>query len=129
MMDVLLDTHVFLWWNSADTRLSPRVNTLLQDTQNRLFLSLASVWEIQIKIQLGKLHLPSQLVHILAQQQAINGLQLLPIELHHILELGALADIHRDPFDRLLVAQARSQAIPIVSDDRWIKQYAVEVIW
>jgi len=106
MMDVLLDTHVFLWWNSADTRLSPRVNTLLQDTQNRLFLSLASVWEIQIKIQLGKLHLPSQLVHILAQQQAINGLQLLPIELHHILELGALADIHRDPFDRLLTVGA-----------------------
>lgn len=102
---------------------------LFQDRSNILLLSLASVWEILIKIQLGKLSLPAPLGDILEKQQQTNQIELLPIALPHILALEQLTQYHRDPFDRLLIAQARVEGIPIISDDSVFSQYPVELIW
>ena len=128
-MRVLLDTHAFIWWNTSSSKLSSQALTLFQSEQDTLLLSLASVWEMQIKVQLGKLSLPAPLSVILSKQQAVNAIQLFPIALGHILELSALPDLHRDPFDRLLVAQARVENIAILTNDTLISQYPVSVIW
>lgn len=105
-MNLLLDTHVFIWLSLTPEQLSQRVTDLLMDETNLWFLSLVSVWEMQIKQQLGKLSLNLPLPELIASQQQTNGLQLLPIELNHIFTLENLPQFHRDPFDRLLIAQA-----------------------
>jgi PIN domain nuclease of toxin-antitoxin system len=128
-MRVLLDTHAFIWWNTSSSKLSPAALSLFQNEQDTLMLSLASVWEIQIKLQLGKLTLPAPLAEILIKQQATNAIQLFPITLSHILELSNLPSLHRDPFDRLLVAQARVENITILTNDKLISQYPVSVLW
>lgn len=128
-MRYLLDTHTFLWWNKQSTKLSVAVLNLFQDRSNTLLLSLASVWEIQIKIQLGKLSLPAPLVEIIEKQQQANQIELLPITLPHILALEHLPQHHRDPFDRLLIAQARVEGMSIISDDALFSQYPVQLIW
>lgn len=128
-MRYLLDTHTFLWWNKQSTKLSVTVLNLFQDRSNTLLLSLASVWEIQIKIQLGKLSLPAPLVEIIEKQQQANQIELLPITLPHILALEHLPQHHRDPFDRLLIAQARVEGMSIISDDALFSQYPVQLIW
>ena len=128
-MKYLLDTHAFLWAAGEPDKLSPKVKTLLLDRDNQLLLSLASVWEIQIKIQAGKLTLPSPLPSIIQTQQQINQLELLPIELSHILALGNLPDHHRDPFDRIMIAQAQVEDIILISRDPMVTQYSIQVIW
>jgi PIN domain nuclease of toxin-antitoxin system len=127
-MRVILDTHAFIWWTEEPARLSPRVLTLCKDPGNDLFLSLVSLWEIQIKMQLGKLTLNQPLPVVIALQQA-NGLMLLPIIAQHIYELQNLPRHHGDPFDRLLIAQARVEEITLISHDDAFQQYAVDVIW
>jgi len=125
----LLDTHTFIWFNGESSRLSERVATICSDPSNVLLLSLVSVWEMQIKLGLGKLMLPASLIEIITTQQSKNGLQLLPIELSHILELASLPIYHKDPFDRLLIAQAKLEAVPFLSDDLQIAKYPISVIW
>lgn len=111
-MIFLLDTHAFLWLDEEPNRLSSRVAENCLDESNSLLLSLASVWEIQIKVQLGKLKLNSPLREVLFANQTRNRIQILPIYLEHIMALEKLADHHRDPFDRMLVAQAIVEMLP-----------------
>lgn len=128
-MNFLLDTHAFIWMDSDADRLSDRVIEILRDRDNTLYLSFASVWEIQIKHQLGKLTLEKPLVEIIHEQQAQNALQLLPIRLEHILGLSDLPHHHRDPFDRLIIAQAKHEVLPLISHDPQIAEYEVNLIW
>ncbi len=127
-MNLLLDTHIFLWLNSHPQMLSKNVFDTCANTDNRLYLSPVSPWEIQIKQQLGKLHLDAPLSKLVEAQIDQNNMQILPIKLKHIYALNALPDIHKDPFDRLLIAQASIESMTLVSVDKNIQQYSIEVI-
>lgn len=98
-MKLLLDTHAFIWWDSEPEKLSARSLAACQDTTNEILLSVASVWEMQIKQQLGKLKLNSPLAEIVANQQKTNGLEILSVSLEHVLALDRLPSHHKDPFD------------------------------
>jgi PIN domain nuclease of toxin-antitoxin system len=126
---LLLDTHTFIWWDSAPAKLSAAALTLCRDPANQLVLSVVSLWEIQIKRQLGKLDLRLPMTEILAHQQATNGVVLLPIVKEHVLALEALPFHHRDPFDRLLVAQAVVEGAALVSGDPVLKSYDADIRW
>src|SRR5882724_8994256 len=104
-MKLLLDTHAFIWWDSDPGRLSPAASVALCAAANEVWLSAVSAWEMVIKAQLGKLSLRLALADIFTQQQA-NGLRILPVTLEHVLAVEGLPTFHKDPFDRLLVAQA-----------------------
>ena len=127
-MRLLLDTHTFLWWDNEPSKLPENVYDLCQNPSNELLLSLVSVWEIQIKAQLGKLQLRTALAKVIADQQR-NGVTLLPITLPHILALQSLPPHHRDPFDRLLIAQAQMEGATLLSKDSEFSSYTVSVIW
>lgn len=128
-MRVLLDTHAFLWWIGDDPRLSERAREVLSDGDNDLVFSAASGWEIAIKARLGRLHVPGDLNTYLVRQLTENYTSVLPVHLSHALRVHALPDHHRDPFDRLLVAQAIVEEIPLLSADPRIARYPVEVVW
>jgi PIN domain nuclease of toxin-antitoxin system len=128
-MKYLLDAHAFIWYDDEPARLSSHVFTLCEDKTNILFLSLVSVWEIQIKLQLGKLKLRAPLEKVIEEQQRENQIELLPIILPHIIALENLPQHHRDPFDRLLVAQAQIENIPVLSSDPILARYPIRVIW
>jgi PIN domain nuclease of toxin-antitoxin system len=114
-MKLLLDTHTFIWWDSEPARLSLHALALCQDRQNVLLLSVVSVWEMQIKLQLGKLRLALPLKEIIETQQQTNSIEILPVTLAHVLALENLPAYHKDPFDRLLVAQAAGLINPLIS--------------
>ena len=128
-MKALLDTHAFLWWITDDHRLSERVRKIIGDGGNRLFLSAASGWEMMIKMRLGRLALPKSPEKFIFEQLSENGIESLPVQMSHALHTYALPDIHRDPFDRMIVAQARMEQLPILTADNDIAGYDVEVIW
>ena len=128
-MRLLLDTHVFIWLDIARDRLSESAQQAIKTPENELYLSLASVWEMQIKIQLGKLHLNTPLSDTLIAQQQTNGIQLLPIQINHILALSNLRQHHRDPFDRLLIAQVQVENLTLVTNDPRISLYDVAQLW
>lgn len=129
MMKLLLDTHAFIWWASEPEKLSKKVRELCNDRTNILMLSVASVWEIQIKINLGKLQIEEPLVDLIEQQQQVNDLRIMPVELKHVLALENLADHHKDPFDRLLIAQSGIESLTLLSKDPIIRKYGVNVVW
>ncbi|WP_017297092.1 type II toxin-antitoxin system VapC family toxin [Nodosilinea nodulosa] len=128
-MKLLLDTHTFMWWDSSPAKISEKVLTLLRNPDSQVLLSLASLWEIQIKSQLGKLTLRDNLADIVLQQQNENGIILLPIEFSHILALEQLPLHHRDPFDRLLIAQSRIEAAAIATRDELFQRYPRQTTW
>lgn len=128
-MKLLLDTHAFIWWDSDPGKLSVHALSLCQDSQNQLVLSVASLWEIQIKAHLGKLKLSTPLRDIVATQQEANGLLLLSILPNHTYALESLPPHHKDPFDRMIVAQARSEGLRLVSHDETVRKYSVDVEW
>lgn len=128
-MKLLLDTHAFIWWDGDQTKLSTKVLAACQSPANTLHLSLASVWEMQIKAQLGKLTLRLPLADILREQQERNGLQIEPTTLDDILALSNLPSLHRDPFDRMLIAQAQRCGFQIVSHDAELSRYGVAMLW
>ena len=128
-MKVLFDTHTFLWWDSDPRQLSPQALAACQDPANTLLLSVASVWEMQIKLQLGKLNLSLPLAEVIESQQQTNNIHVLPIELAHVLALANLPAHHKDPFDRLLIAQANSEDAALVSSDPRFKGYPVKLLW
>ena len=128
-MKLLLDTHVFIWWDSEPARLSPRALALCQDRQNTLLLSVVSLWEMQIKLQLGKLKLALPLKEIVEGQRRTNNVEILPVTLEHVLGLENLPPYHKDPFDRLLVAQAIVEEAVLVSADPNIAKYPVQIVW
>ncbi len=129
-MRVLLDTHVFLWWASdRGVRVSERVHDLMSDGANDVAFSMASAWEIAMKIGGGRLALPDAIERYLPDRLRHHGFELLPIELEHAFRAGGLPRIHGDPFDRMLVAQAQLAAMPILTADPAIARYDVETIW
>lgn len=128
-MTALLDTHVFLWWAGDDPRLPDRVRELVQNTANTVYLSAASGWEIAIKLGIGKLHLPTPPEVVIAELLNADAIQALPVSMTHALHVLSLPLLHRDPFDRLIIAQSQLERLPIVTSDPQIAQYPVEVIW
>jgi PIN domain nuclease of toxin-antitoxin system len=128
-VNLLLDTHTFLWAIDSPELLPERIEQLLSNNTSIWFLSLASVWEIQIKSELGKLRLSLPLSELIETQQQTNDLRLLPIELSHIYALSGLPHHHRDPFDRLLITQARVERLPLLSRDSIFDAYDLERIW
>jgi PIN domain nuclease of toxin-antitoxin system len=105
-MKLLLDTHIFIWWADHPEKLSHAALSALEDDANELLLSVASVWEMPIKIQLGKLKLSLPLKELVKNQEETNGITVSPVTLTHVLALDALPFHHKDPFDRLLIAQS-----------------------
>lgn len=128
-MRLLLDTHTFIWWVNDSKRLSSKSYEMIIDPENDLLLSLISIWEIQIKSQLGKLSLAAPLAEIIERQLQINKLQLLSLELNHIYTLNQLAHHHQDPFDRLLIPQSIAEQLVLVSKDAIFDRYNVQRIW
>lgn len=128
-MKILLDTHTFIWWDSDLANLSPNALRLCQDQANTLLLSVASVWEMQIKLQLGKLTLKLPLAEIIETQQHANNVEILPIHLKHVLALESLPALHKDPFDRLIMAQASVEGMLLLSCDPIFEKYPVNVMW
>jgi PIN domain nuclease of toxin-antitoxin system len=126
---LLLETHAFIWWDSNLEQLSNTALNFLADAANELLLSVASVWEIQVKRQLGKLSLQSSLAEILTAQQTTNALSVLSINAEHVLTLDQLPAIHKDPFDRILIAQAIYEDAVLVSADSMFASYPVQTIW
>ena len=116
-MRLLLDTHTFIWLDSSPDQLSTDAQDILYDPNNDLLLSMVSVWEVQIKAQLGRLDLRGDLAGIIQEQQERNGIELLPITLPHVLALSELPSHHGDPFDRMLISQARVEDVILVSRD------------
>ncbi|MBI2059680.1 MAG: type II toxin-antitoxin system VapC family toxin [Nitrospirae bacterium] len=127
-MRVLLDTHAFLWFVTGDRRLSRPALRALEKKGDEIFLSAASVWEIAIKASLARLVLPAPVREYVAEKME-QGLRLLPVEWSHAAAVEKLPFHHRDPFDRLLVAQALAESMPMVTGDRTFRAYGVEVIW
>ncbi|MCO5192110.1 MAG: type II toxin-antitoxin system VapC family toxin [Anaerolineae bacterium] len=128
-MRLLLDTHAFIWWDNDPSRLSQPVLDLCQDQANTLILSVVSIWEIQIKSQLQRLTLTLFLADLISKQVQVNQIEVLPITLEHVLALEALPFHHKDPFDRLLIAQALSEKATLVSKDVEFASYPVQLIW
>ncbi|MGP8329792.1 MAG: type II toxin-antitoxin system VapC family toxin [Methanosarcinaceae archaeon] len=128
-MKLLLDTHTFVWWDSEPDKLSSRVFELCQHQDNTLILSVVSVWEMQIKSQLGKLKLTQSLDDLIEGQRSTNQVEILPIKLSHVLELQNLPSHHKDPFDRLLIAQMNIENVVLLSKDTILSEYSANVIW
>jgi PIN domain nuclease of toxin-antitoxin system len=126
---LLLDTHAFLWWVTDDDRLSERAGELIADGANDVYFSAASAWEIAIKAGLGRIRLSEDARSLTPQQLERNAFQALPIHVTHAVAVIALPDLHRDPFDRMLVAQAMSEGLTIVSSDPELARYPVPVVW
>lgn len=128
-MNILLDTHVFLWLRSSPEKIPEKVLSAYYDLNNEIFLSVASIWEIQIKHQLGKLVLELPLDRLIDEQCVNNGLQLVPIETYHIFALGELPFHHKDPFDRLILVQAQLEKLKLASADTIFGDYDVNLFW
>jgi PIN domain nuclease of toxin-antitoxin system len=126
---LLLDTHVFLWWVTDDDRVSERAATLIADGSNDVYFSAASAWEIAIKAGLGRIELSGDEWALTPAHLERNAFQALPIHVSHAVEVIALPDIHRDPVDRMLVAQALAEHLTIVSADQELSRYGVPVVW
>jgi PIN domain nuclease of toxin-antitoxin system len=129
MSDLLLDAHTMLWFFWDDPLLSPTAKPLIEDPDNRKIVSIASCWEIAIKAGLGKLKLGSSAQAFLSKEITRNNFELLPINLDHATMVERLTPHHKDPFDRLLVAQAMIERIPIVSADTIFDQYGITRLW
>ena len=127
-MRVLLDTHVLIWMMTVPERLGPVATSLVDDEDTELVLSAASTWEIAIKHSIGRMQLPDEPERLMPVVMRESGIDSLPVEHRHALRVARLPLHHRDPFDRLLIAQAQLEEIPIVTADRLFDAYDVEVI-
>ncbi len=128
-MRLLLDTHSFLWFIAGTDQLSSRARDLISDFDNEVVMSVASLWEIAIKTSLGKLRLSRPFEELIPEQLEQNDFEVIGIEMRYLSELLKLPLHHRDPFDRLIIAQAVTEQIPIVSRDPAFQKYSVQLIW
>ena len=128
-MKVLLDTHTFIWFNLNDPRLTDRARRIIEDATNQVLISPASYWEIAIKISNNRFAI--NVSYEVFWQSGIDdrGFEILPIELRHTSQLLSRPFHHKDPFDRLLVAQALAEQIPLISNDSTLDTYGIERIW
>jgi len=127
-MRVLVDTQIFLWAITDDPKLSARYRTSYSDPSHELYLSMASIWEMLVKAGIGKLPLPQPAIPYLLRQMEKNGLELLPIRTSHLSALEQIPPLHRDPFDRMLVAQAKAESMLMLTSDPKIKGYDISVL-
>jgi PIN domain nuclease of toxin-antitoxin system len=128
-VNVLIDTHCWLWANAAPSRLNEKARAILEDGSSSIYLSAASSWEISIKVSLGKLRLPEPPEVYVPKRMADQAIGSLPIEHVHALRVAALPQHHKDLFDRMIVAQALIEGMPILTADQQITLYDVRVIW
>ena len=128
-MRVLVDTHVFLWWVEGDRALPAKVRATLASQGNECLISIVSAWELAIKASLGKLKLTLPVERYVVEHIAANGFRMLDIRMAHVGRVETLEAHHGDPFDRLLIAQALEEEIPIVTADPVFRKYGVKRIW
>jgi PIN domain nuclease of toxin-antitoxin system len=126
---LLLDSNVLLWSFGDRKQLTPRVRRLIEDDENDLFVSRACIWELSLKVAIGRLQLPGSTIRSLINQIEIAGLTILELEDRYFLRTETLPHHHGDPFDRLLVAQAMEENLVILTSDKKIALYDVKVIW
>ncbi|MBD2667167.1 PilT protein-like [Richelia sinica FACHB-800] len=126
---ILMDTHTFIWYVTDDSQISNQVLEVINDENNQIFLSIASVWEMGIKHGLGKLSFNVPFETFIRQQMSINDFTLLDIKISHINTVAQLPLHHRDPFDRILIAQAIVENIPIISGDSKFDAYPIQRLW
>ena len=127
-MKLLFDTHTFIWWADAPEKLSATAFGSLRDEANSLVLSVASMWEMQIKVQLGKLKFRVPLPELIEHQRLTNDLQILAVDLRHVFAVGTLPPRHKDPFDRLLTAQALVEDATLVTVDPKFTLYPAKLL-
>lgn len=128
-MKLLLDTQVLIWADAEPAKLSPAARRAIEDPGNQLMVSLASLWEMQIKEALGKLGLARSVKALFLAQTDSLGVNALPIKPDHVWQLASLPRLHGDPFDRLVIAQAQFESLPIVTADSAFREYQVDVVW
>jgi len=128
-MKYLLDTHAFSWFVSDDNRLSPRARSTIKNNHNEIYFSAASAWEMSIKIRLGRLTIEEELEPFIVKQLAENNFSTLPITIFHSIYTSKLPDIHKDPFDRMIIAQSKVENMSLISKDKNIKKYKVPIVW
>jgi len=126
---LLLDTHALLWWLAEPERLSAKAHAAIQDSSNQVLVSAASAWELATKVRLGKLEIASQLLAELPEVLTSQGFDLLPIQFSHGLRAGGYQQLHRDPFDRLLAAQAELEHLTLVSLDSALQAFPCQLLW
>jgi PIN domain nuclease of toxin-antitoxin system len=126
---LLLDTHALLWWLAEPERLSAKAHAAIQDSSNQVLVSAASAWELATKVRLGKLEIVSQLLAELPEVLTSQGFDLLPIQFSHGLRAGGYQQLHRDPFDRLLAAQAELEQLTLVSLDSALQAFPCQLLW
>ena len=128
-MRVLVDTHVFLWWVEGDRALPARARAALADQENECLISLVTAWELAIKAGLGKLKLALPVKRYVVEHVAANGFRMLDLQMAHVGRVETLDPHHGDPFDRLLIAQALEEKLPVVTADPVFRKYGVKRIW
>jgi PIN domain nuclease of toxin-antitoxin system len=122
---LLIDTHALLWWRDDSPHLSPRARHEIADLNNQIFVSVVTLWEIVLKRSAGRLNFPDDLEQVLQE----DSFTLMPIGFQHLRTIERLPFLHKDPFDRMMIAQALAEGIPIVSRDRVFAAYGVQVVW
>jgi PIN domain nuclease of toxin-antitoxin system len=128
-MRLLLDTHTFLWFIEGNLNLSDVARDLIEDQANQRFLSVASLWEMSINVSIGKLELGMTFTELVKREVYGNAIELLEIQPEHLDELAKLPFHHKDPFDRLMIAQSLAEGIPIVTKDAAFRSYPVSLLW
>ena len=128
-MRLLLDTHTFIWYVTDNPRLSAHVKLVIEDENNEKLVSIASIWEMAIKHSIGRLNFSLPFIEFVRQQLTVSNIGLLEINLQHIEVVASLPLHHRDPFDRLIIAQSMAEQIPILSVDAIFDAYAIARVW
>lgn len=128
-MKFIADTHAFIWFIADSPQLSAKAKWLFESSDSERLFSIASVWEIAIKASLGKLSFDKPLKEFLPAQMSANSIRLLDISIQHAIRVGELPFFHRDPFDRMIIAQSLTEKLPILSDDGAFDAYGVERVW
>ena len=127
-MRILVDTQSFIWFVENNNQLPIKIRRELEDSKNSIIISIASLWEMAIKISLNKLHLSCDIEEMIEKIYS-NGFEILPIQPNHIIKLSSLKFLHRDPFDRIIIAQSISEDLPVVTSDEIFGEYGARVKW
>ncbi|MFH0974267.1 MAG: type II toxin-antitoxin system VapC family toxin [Spirochaetota bacterium] len=128
-MNYILDTHVLLWFANNDPRISEKAENIIKTSKNNIFLSSAVVWEISIKLKLGKINIDVDLDTFVSEIIRAYNFIPFPVTIPHAIQVYNLKEIHKDPFDRMLIAQSISSGYPIITSDSQIKKYKVKTVW
>ena len=128
-MKYLLDTHAFLWFVSEDNRLSSKAQSIIKNSRNDIYFSAVSAWEMSIKIRLGRLSIEEELEPFIIKQLSENNFSTLSITIFHSIYTSKLPEIHKDPFDRMIIAQSKVENMSLISKDKNIKKYKVPIVW